>query len=321
MLTIKKFPVRRPATRLVAVAAGLGVLAAGAAGCASGPARETASGRSGSAARATAASAPAPRSLGLRDAPNARDLGGYRTADGHRVRRGVVYRADALNNLTPAEQRTLTKDRIALDLDFRSLAEAAPAADKLPAGVRHTALPVYNPHADLSRTMNTLVAGGPAAQQRALGGGRAVRMMDAYYAWMVSDPAASRQFGTALRDIADSTAPVLYHCTQGKDRTGWLSAVLLTAAGVPRATVDQDYLASNHYLDAGNDRQLDALKAAGKVKDPALLEPVLGVRQSYLDAAFHEVAASYGSFDGYLTKGLGLDQATQRKLRQRLVTG
>ncbi|MFF0623268.1 tyrosine-protein phosphatase [Streptomyces sp. NPDC004296] len=317
MVTINTFPVRRSALRLVAAAAGLGVLATGAVGCSARPAQDTPGGRSSSAARAAA---PTPRSMGLRDAPNARDLGGYRTADGHQVRRGVVYRADALNQLTPAEQQALTKDGITEDLDFRSPAEVATAPDALPPGVRRTALPVYDPRADLSRTMGTLLAGGPAAQQQALGGGKGVRMMDAYYTWLVSDPAAGKAFGAAVRAVADGRSPVLYHCTQGKDRTGWMSAVLLTAAGVPRTTVDQDYLASNHYLQASDDHQLAQLRAAGKVKDPALLEPVLGVRQSYLDAAFDEVTAKYGSFDGYLGKGLGLDAATERKLRQRLTT-
>ncbi|MCZ0973385.1 tyrosine-protein phosphatase [Streptomyces albulus] len=264
---------------------------------------------------------PPPRAPvdGTAGRPNARDLGGYRTADGHEVRHGVVYRADALNHLTPAEQRTLTEDGVTEDLDFRSPAEVATARDALPTGVHRTALPVYDPEADLSRTMATLIAGGPAAQQRALGAGKAVRMMDAYYAWLVSDPSAGKAFGAAARAVADGRTPVLFHCTQGKDRTGWMSAVLLTAAGVPRNTVDQDYLASNHYLQAANDRQVAQLQAAGKLKDPALLEPVLGVRESYLDAAFHEVEAKYGSFDGYLGKGLGLDRATERKLRQRLI--
>ncbi|MFF2810602.1 tyrosine-protein phosphatase [Streptomyces sp. NPDC058000] len=317
MVTINTFPVRRPALRLLVAATGLGVLATGAVGCSARPAQDSPGGRSSSAARAAA---PTPRSMGLRDAPNARDLGGYRTADGHQVRHGVVYRADALNHLTPAEQQTLTRDGITQDLDFRSPAEVATARDALPAGVRRTALPVYDPGADLSRTMGTLLAGGPAAQQQALGAGKAVRMMDAYYAWLVKDPAAGKAFGAAARAVADGRTPVLYHCTQGKDRTGWMSAVLLTAAGVPRATVDQDYLASNHYLQASNDRQLAQLRAAGKVKDPALLEPVLGVRESYLNAAFNEVTTAYGSFDGYLRKGLGLDRATEQKLRQRLTS-
>ncbi|AIA05576.1 tyrosine-protein phosphatase [Streptomyces noursei] len=318
MVTINKLPGRRSVRRLVVAATGLGVLATGAVGCSARPAQDPAGGGSSGTARA-AATAPVPRSMGLRDAPNARDLGGYRTADGHEVRHGVVYRADALNHLTPAEQRTLTEDGVTEDLDFRSPAEVATARDALPTGVHRTALPVYDPEADLSRTMATLIAGGPAAQQRALGAGKAVRMMDAYYAWLVSDPSAGKAFGAAARAVADGRTPVLFHCTQGKDRTGWMSAVLLTAAGVPRNTVDQDYLASNHYLQAANDRQVAQLQAAGKLKDPALLEPVLGVRESYLDAAFHEVEAKYGSFDGYLGKGLGLDRATERKLRQRLI--
>src|SRR5262249_22599627 len=96
---------------------------------------------------------------------------------------------------------------------------------------------------------------------------------------------------------ADGTGAVVFHCTAGKDRTGWGTAVLLTILGVPKATVYSDYLASNTYL---NDST--------------------AVESSWLDEAFTEVNSSYGSFDNYVHKGLGLSDATIAALRAKMLT-
>ncbi|RCG22702.1 protein-tyrosine-phosphatase [Streptomyces reniochalinae] len=110
---------------------------------------------------------------------------------------------------------------------------------------------------------------------------------------------------------------VLYHCTAGKDRTGWASAALLTALGVPRSTVVRDYLASNRYLTAYNRQARAHLPDA--VEDA--YEPLLGVRKTYLAASFARVERDYGSFDHYLSSGLRLDSDDLAALRGELLVG
>ena len=118
--------------------------------------------------------------------------------------------------------------------------------------------------------------------------------------------------------LADRTAGnVLYHCTAGKDRTGWASAAILTALGVPHEMILQDYLLSNVYNAASNETTLARVPASIRPGYRAVLE----VRESYLRSGFDEVAARYGGFDGYLRTGFGLSSGDLRALRARLLVG
>ena len=100
--------------------------------------------------------------------------------------------------------------------------------------------------------------------------------------------------GDALRYLASAPAAP-WHCNSGAFRTGWASALLLTALGVPRAQVDSDFLLSN-------------VTYEGKY---AFVE--------YLDAAFAQAQADFGSFEGFLDKGLGVDDTDTGVLRKSLL--
>ena len=112
--------------------------------------------------------------------------------------------------------------------------------------------------------------------------------------------------------------PGTFHCTAGKDRTGWAEAVFLSIMGVPRDTIMRDYLLSNDFLAAKNQRMVQMVK--GHI-DPALLEPLLGVRAEYLQAGFDAVDKDYGSMDRYVHDGLGLSDATIQALRSEFLAG
>jgi len=243
------------------------------------------------------------RDLGLASDPNLRDVGGYRTTDGQWVRMGVVYRSQALS-LTPADLAVVDTLGITADYDLRTTAEIAAAPDVVPAGATYTNLNVM---ADISLTP-TLTSAAAAEQY-----------MQEIEQDFVTNPTAQAGFGTLLTDIADSHGAVLYHCTAGKDRTGWATAVLLTLLGVPRATVMQDYLLSNtYYFDSpAVQAELKAMPAA----EAAIYTPLLEVQASYLQAGFAQVAASYGSMYGYAVHGLGLSPQTIAKLRDKLLVG
>ncbi|MFD3542422.1 tyrosine-protein phosphatase [Streptomyces sp. NPDC058662] len=140
------------------------------------------------------------------------------------------------------------------------------------------------------------------------------------YRTFVTSPENRASFAQTLREIADGAqGPVLYHCTSGKDRTGWMTYVLLRALAVPEAAAEGDYLASNTFR-AAHDAQVRAgLKQSGRMQNPDLLIPLQEVRQDYLDAATARMEADYGGFYGYLTDGLGLDLRTLAKLQSRMV--
>src|SRR2546423_4826109 len=132
-----------------------------------------------------------------------------------------------------------------------------------------------------------------------------------------ADDGGRGSLAAAVRAIAGAGgAPVLYHCSAGKDRTGWLTAILLEALGADRETVVADYLATNDYARAANAALVDAMRRRGLATDPALLGPVLEARETYLAAAYDEAERRYGGMAGYLRDGLGLPDATIDGLRR-----
>ncbi|WTW92388.1 tyrosine-protein phosphatase [Streptomycetaceae bacterium NBC_01309] len=295
-----------------AIALGVGAALLGG-GLAAGPAA--------AAGQASAAYAPTAvqRLVPVEGTANFRDLGGYRTYDGEKTRSGVLYRSEALNKVTPNGVAQMAALKLKGIVDFRTAAEiGANGPDKYPAGVPHSNLQVAD--GGLMTTLYAVITSGdPVRQEQILGNGRAAQMMVDMYRTFVDDPAIRAQFAATARGVANGTVS-LYHCSAGKDRAGWMTAILLTAVGVPTGTVNQDYLLSNQYLKPGNDALKQQLLASGRMQNPSLLDPLLGVDQRYLDAARSAAEARYGSFGKYLTDGLGLDILTLIKLRQRLVT-
>jgi protein-tyrosine phosphatase len=243
------------------------------------------------------------RDLDLASDPNLRDIGGYRTTDGQWVRMGAVYRSQALS-LSPADLAVVNTLGLTADYDLRTTAEIAESPDVVPAGATYTNLNVM---ADIS--LEPTLTSAAAAES----------YMEEIEQQFVTNPTAEAAFGTLLTDVADSHGAVLYHCTAGKDRTGWATAVLLTLLGVPQATVMQDYLLSNtYYFDSpAVQAELKEMPAA----EAAVYAPLLEVQASYLQAGFAQVTASYGSMYGYAVHGLGLSPQTIARLRHKLLVG
>ncbi|WP_052433131.1 tyrosine-protein phosphatase [Streptacidiphilus carbonis] len=272
------------------------------------------------------------RSLGLRAAANARDLGGYRTADGRTVRTGVALRSDALHRLADGDLDVLTALGVRQVVDLRGLNEVQEnGSDRLPeavpagadAPVRLVHLPVYSAEHDIYIALRDVLAGQDAAAQHALlGDGGAERIMTEMYGWFVTDPAIRGMFARTVRLLADPDGvPLLFHCTAGKDRTGWVAAIVLTALGVDRETVYEDYLLTNVRSAALIERIMEVFDARGVMSDPTLMLPVIRAEAGYLDAAFAAVAAGWPDFDAFLAEGLGLDAATLAALRKNLLDG
>ncbi|MFE5285397.1 tyrosine-protein phosphatase [Nocardia sp. NPDC056611] len=246
----------------------------------------------GSVATAVAADPPAAtssvlvntdnRALGLTGVLNARDAGGYRTADGHTVRTGLVFRTGELSKATDADLAKLTADNVVSIHDLRTGYEQLMGQDKVPAGATEH-------HDDI------IGQAPPQVMASTLSAGT-----DLYRAFITA-PGANEGFANVLRDIAYNPGGVLFHCTAGKDRTGWTSAVLLTLLGVDKDTVYYDYLLSNYYRGA---------------KDGDMLN---GVTASALDSAFDQATKSYGSFDGYVRDGLKLTDADIAALKAKLL--
>ncbi|MFF0634642.1 tyrosine-protein phosphatase [Nocardia sp. NPDC004151] len=222
------------------------------------------------------------RALGLTGVLNARDAGGYRTTDGHSVRTGLVFRTGELSKAADADLAKLAAGNVVSIHDLRTGYEQLMGRDKVPAGATEH-------HDDI------IGQAPPQVMASTLSAGT-----DLYRAFITA-PGANEGFANVLRDIAYNPGGVLFHCTAGKDRTGWTSAVLLTLLGVDKDTVYYDYLLSNYYRGA---------------KDGDMLN---GVTASALDSAFDQATKSYGSFDGYVRDGLKLTDTDIAALKAKLL--
>jgi protein-tyrosine phosphatase len=136
----------------------------------------------------------------------------------------------------------------------------------------------------------------------------------------VADARQREAFGAALRLVCSGgRLPLLYHCSSGKDRTGWMTAIVLTVLGVPREVVLRDYLLSNDFHRTGYQKLRFDLVKTGIVADPELLRPILEQSPTYLGAAFEEADRRYESFGRFLTHGLEVSEAMLGELRRALL--
>jgi len=244
------------------------------------------------------------RVLPLQGGNNFRDLGGYRTTDGRTTRWGLLYRSGAMNNLTPADFATLARLGIRTVCDLRDKNERAAQAVAWPAASAPRVLAD-----DYTLDMRALAA---------VFGGAAPTGESARAAMASSYPAMLGQFNGQYRrmfaELLAGEAPLAFNCSAGKDRTGIAAALLLTALGVPREAVIEDYLLSNRYFDPAKMGNGTAGAAAYQRLPPDVLKAIMGVDRSYIDAVFAAMDAHKGGVDAYLADALGLGRAERREL-------
>jgi protein-tyrosine phosphatase len=254
--------------------------------------------------------------------PNARDLGGLPVGGGGWTGTGRVLRSAA--PLLPEHAEAIATLGVARVVDLRGEMEVERQPNAAPQALV-TRLDVLadapqDAAAALAPLAASLAAPGEAGEMAAADvGALAVHlrdlMVDSYRDFVLLPSARAAAAGT-IRAVLAADGPVLVHCTAGKDRTGWISAVLLDAAGVPWDVVLTDYLASAPAVE----ELFEPFRAlmVDRGVDPALLDPLLGVEASWLDTARSTAVELHGSMDAYLTQGLGLSGDEVEALRVRL---
>lgn len=251
---------------------------------------------------------------------NLRDLGGWRTAEGRTVKRGQVFRSVATNRLEADGLAALDGLGVRTVYDLRTDAERAAAPDRVPDGVRVVALDVLAGAEQAAPAHLTELFADAAAVNSALGDGRAEELFVSSYRSFVTLPSAQSAYRTLFTGLAtEPQRPALFHCTTGKDRTGWAAAALLTWLGVSREDVLAEYLRTNELLRPALQPVYERFADAGG--DLEILDAILGVREPYLAAALDELHSSYGSIQTYFSTGLGLSPQVQSELREGLLEG
>lgn len=236
------------------------------------------------------------RSLHLSGASNFRDLGGYTGADGRAVRWRRLFRSDHLAALTPQDAEVLRTLGVGRTFDLRGVAERAAVPYQLP-GVRQVPLPI---EPTVVQRMKDLIDAGQQVTPA-----HTVELMQHTYRAFVHDNAA--RFATLFEHLLDSDEPLVFHCTAGKDRTGFAAALILLALEVPREVVMQDYLLTN---DLYQMPVLDDSRAPREV-----LNVLWRVQEAFLDAALQAVDQDFGGADQYLARELHLSPAARQQLR------
>lgn len=252
------------------------------------------------------------RRLPLHGAHNFRDLGGYTTEGGSRVKWGTVYRADGLHKLTPSDQRYLERVGLRTIIDFRDGYENRRSPDRVPDGVRYETLPVAVGGEDVRETIMGAIKGESD-------GDLSNFLVDVGEELVESHTPV---FARWLRDLAthDSAVPQVFHCTAGKDRTGFAAAILLRILGVPLETIMQDYEQSNRHLERLTRSVIRRVRFFSFFRhNGEVLRPMLTAERRYLEASFAAIESGWGSFDSYVRDGLGLSSSNVEAIRSRLL--
>jgi len=254
-------------------------------------------------------------SLGIASVVNLRDLGGYVTADGATVARGLVYRSNQLSEIPEEDMEKLAALGLKVDYDLRTIDERDARPDELPPGVEYVVVDVLADSPQAGPAMLEKLMADPAAANEELGGGMVDEGFKQSYREFVTLPSAKAEFSKMFHGLADAEKlPALFHCTTGKDRTGWSAAALLTLLGVPKDQVFEDYLRSNDNILPAYKHAIDPFVEAGG--DPEIPAAILGVKREYLEAAFDEMETEYGTIENYFAEGLGIEADQQQAIRE-----
>lgn len=246
------------------------------------------------------------RKLPFTGAHNFRDLGGYKTSDGKTVKWGKVYRSDNLHSLTDEDLKYMERLNLKSVVDFRSDEERNEEPDRLTPDMTPILLPIkFEPEGVTENLTRDLTFGNLDSSN----------LLRDFNIILVKE--FTEEYKEFFRHIVDNGGePFVLHCTAGKDRAGFGSAMILTVLGVPREKIIEDYLLTNAYVSDHVDRKLleTELKTFFRA-DSDNLRKINFVEERYIQAAFDTIDSHWGGMDQYISEGLNLTEEDIDKIR------
>jgi protein-tyrosine phosphatase len=240
-------------------------------------------------------------------AKNFRDVGGYPTLDGKTVCWGKLYRSDALNKLTNTDLKFLAALNLHAVIDFRSEYETKSEPNRLLDSIRYVKLPILDSSTKVwHESRDTFV--------------KNLVKIDSLESMMETNIEFATKFTPEIKSFfaelfSANGKPILFHCAVGKDRTGFVAAVLLKILGVPHDVVMQDYLLTNQYILPSFQRELTFLRMFRGKQFAEVVKGFMEARPEYLSAAFDAIEREYGSFDNYVYQVLELSLKDVEQLK------
>lgn len=250
------------------------------------------------------------RVVPLQGGRNFRDLGGYEAADGWRVKWGMVFRSGSLAGLTPSDWQTLVARGVRAMCDLRTPRErdSEPFAWKDAPGLAYYARDYASSFGELRELLKGSLPTGDAARKAMLAGYRELPFEQS--------PAYRRIF----QHLASNEVPLIFNCSAGKDRAGTAAALVLSALGVKRETIIEDFVFTNEAVDLRNVLQGTSDKASLlSRRSPDVVSAILDADPRYIESALDSVQERHGSIERYLHEVLGISDRDLLSIRSHLL--
>ena len=240
------------------------------------------------------------RLIPMGNATNFRDLGGIPTKDGRVVKWGKIYRSGKLNKLDSKDLDYFNTLGINTIVDFRDDEEVVKDKTRYPSNreINRIRTPIGDRSGNMRAELRRQIKG---ADQKTFDS-------EKFVADVMSEFIDSFAFQyQPFLDVVDNKdkAPVLFHCSAGKDRTGLGAAILLGMLGVDEEVILDDFMMSNYYRNKVINKTLRKTSLVAKQR---VTQPLVEVKESYLKAAFEAIDTKYGSMENFLEKEYGYDQ-------------
>ena len=254
--------------------------------------------------------------IGVSSAHNARQLGGYIIGD-KQIKKDLLLRSAKLSSLSNEDSILLAdKFRVQCIYDFRSSEEIQTAPDIIPGSSRH--LPLSISFSDNSGSSGYRFDSDAQMIQMLLENAEhpmIQAMCENMYDKIFFEEASQevyRRFFSDLLSINPDNGAVLWHCTQGKDRAGSASAMLLAALGADRELIMTDFRLSKDYYDP----HLESIEMETE-NQRKVIYTLISANPAVFESTLDKVDAEYGSFQNYLTECIGVTQEMMETLQDR----
>ena len=246
---------------------------------------------------------------------NARDLGGLVNTDGKMLRRGCLIRSANLSKATPADVKKLMEDcRLTLVIDLRTPMAARQKPDVEAEGVRHLQIPVFT---------DAMIGVSHENDRDYEHRKKMMPPLKDLYRMMIRRPECREKFGLILRMIMThdfDQGSVLWHCSEGKDRCGLITAFLLTILRVDRQTIIRDYMLTNEVnVERAEYYYREVLKNGGDEPVAASVRDAFLTREDYIESAFEEIASGWGSMENFFREALNIGEDLQEAFRAEII--